>query len=179
MDQGAVKIPLAACPEEGKLVSGEAVHRGAQGRNEGHILPGVVHDLEEGQSHVDLGGLEKVLPAPGRPGDALLAEGPEVVGQHRTGAAQKDHHVGRAQGPQGASLLHHQGGIQQRPDAPGGKAGLQQVLVRLLPFLAPQKGQVQDIQLQGIGTGRPTVLRKFFSRHQGLVIRVVQLAKFS
>ena len=96
--------------------------------------------------------------------------------QHRTGTAQEDHHIGGPHRPQPIPLLHHQRGIQQRPDPPGGEARLQQVFAVLLPLLVPQEGQIHSVQLQGIGILLGE-LREPLPRHQGLVAGIVQLAK--
>ena len=74
LDQGGVEVPLRpGGPEQRQLIAGKAVHRGAQGGDEGHILAGIVHDLEKGQGHIHLGGGKEVLPALGRPGHAPLS----------------------------------------------------------------------------------------------------------
>ena len=159
-DQGGVEIPPAARPEQGQLIPGKPVYRGAQSGDQGHILPGIVHNLQDGQGHIHLCSAEKVLSPVRRPGDALLVQRPEVVVEHRAGTAQQNHHVGGAQRPQALPLHHHQGLFQQFPDAPGGKTGLQQVFV--VPFLLlplPGKGQIQDVQLQGVGVFAPAYIR--------------------
>ena len=183
VDHGTVKVfPFTVRPEQGQLVPGEAVHRGSQCGDEGHVLPGIVHNLEDGQGHIDLGCLEEVLPPVGGPGNSRLAEGLEVVVKHRAGAAQEDHHVRRPQRPEAVPLLHHQGLIQHFPDSPGREPGLQQIFVPLLPLLLPQEGQVDGVQLQSVGVGGTAGLRlgdKGLSRRQRLVAGVIQLAKFS
>ena len=140
LDQRRVKVPIALRPQEGQLVPGKAVHRGAQCGDEGHILAGVVHNLEDCQGHIDLGGLKEIAVPFGVPGNPLLIEGLKVVVEHRTRAAEKDHHIRGPQGPKSLPLLHHQGHIQQRPDPPGSEPGLQEVFVVPLPLLIPQKG---------------------------------------
>ena len=149
-DHSGVEVPaFAPRPEEGQLVPVKAVQRGAQGGDEGHVLAGVVHDLQQGQGHIHLSGLKEVPAAVRPPRDPRLGQLPQVVVHHHPGAAQEDHHVGGAQGPLPVPLLHHQGLIQQRPDAPGGPPGLQAVLVLPLPLLlVSQEGQVQQVQLQ-------------------------------
>ena len=101
--------------------------------------------------------------------------------EHRTRASEKDHHIRGPQGPKSLPLLHHQGHVQQRPDSPGSEPGLQEGFVVPLPFLIPQKGQIDGVQLQGIGICAvlPPIFRESFSRHQLLAVVVVQLPKFS
>ena len=174
-DQGGVEVPGAVRAQQGQLVGGEAVHRGAQGGDEGDVLPGVVHDAQNGQGHPHLGAFQEVLPPVGGPGDARLLQGPDVVGQHAARTAQEDHHVGGPQGPLPLLPLHQQGPAQQLPHPPGGKAGLQQVLALLLPLLVPQEGQVQGVQFQGVALPR----RERPAGDQGLVVGVVQLPEIS
>ena len=179
LDQHTVKIPPPLRAEQGQLVPGKAVHRGAQGGNQGHILAGVVHDLEDGQRHIDLSALKEV-PAPvGGPGDVLLVQRPEIMVEHRVGAAQEDHHVGGPHGPQAVPLLDHQGLVQQLPDPAGRKAGLQEVLALLFSLLLPKERQVQRVQLQGVGADilppLPAAVQKRLPRNQRLIVGIVQL----
>ena len=155
------------------MVGVKAEHWGTQGGDEGHVLPGVVHDLQNGQGHVHLGGSKEILAPFGIPGDALLPQGTDVVVEDHAGAAEQNHHITGPQGTHTVPLLHHQRLLQQGADAPGHKPGLQAVFVLLLSLLVPQVGEVQGIELQGVV---PT-LRELCSGHQGLVVGVVQLAQ--
>ena len=169
-----IEVPFGPRPKEGQLIPVKAKHRGAQSGNQGHILPGVVHDLEQRQSHIHLCGVKEVPTAVGGPGDALLAQRPEIVVQHHAWAAQQDHHIRGAQRPRPLPVLHHQGPVQKRPDPPGGPPGLQAVLVLPLPLLLlPQQGQVQHVQLQGVILPR----REGRPGDQSLVIGVVHLTE--
>ena len=173
---GIEVLPLVGSAQLGQPVCGKAVHRGAQGGQQGHVLPGVVHQAQDGQGHVYLGGGQKVLVPVGHPGDVLLPQGAGVVVQHRAGAAQQDHHVAGPQGPLVVPLGHHHGLVQQLPHPPGGKAGLGLVLVLpVLLALLPQIGQVQHVQLQGIV--RPLRVGECRPGDQSLVLGVVQLSK--
>ena len=87
--QGGVEVGIGAgSPELRQPVGGEAVHRGAEDGDEGHVLPGVVHDLEQGEGHVHLGGGEEVAAALRLPGDVPLPQGAGVVVEHRVGGAE-------------------------------------------------------------------------------------------
>ena len=46
--QRRVKITCPPRADHGQLVSGESIDRGAQHRDQRHILPGVVHNLQQG-----------------------------------------------------------------------------------------------------------------------------------
>ena len=173
LHQGRVKVPLGPGTELGQVVGVKAEHWGTQGGDEGHVLPGVVHDLQNGQGHVHLGGSKEILAPFGIPGDALLPQGTDVVVEDHAGAAEQNHHITGPQGTHTVPLLHHQRLLQQGADAPGHKPGLQAVLVLLLSLLVPQVGEVQGVKLQGVV---PT-LRELCSGHQGLVVGVVQLAQ--
>ena len=138
---GIEVLPPVVRAQLGQPVCGKAEHRGAQGGQQGHVLTGVVHQAQNGQGHVPLGGGQKVLVPVGHPGDVLLPQGPGVEVQHHAGAAQQYHHVAGPQGPLAVPLGHHQGLVQQLTDALGGKAGLGLILVLpVLPVLLPQIG---------------------------------------
>ena len=155
-------------PQLGQTVRGEGEHRGAEDGQQGHVLPGVVHHLQQGDGHRDLGGAEELPPPFGAPGDARLVQGGGIPPQGGAGGAEQNHHVVGAQGavpdgkPRGQQLLH----------PPGHQPGLHQVLVHLV-LLVGQLGQVHTAQLGGIlGVG----LQILPPVAQGLVLIVVQLS---
>ena len=173
--QGGVKIGVRAVgPHFRQPVGGEAVHRGAEHRDQRHVLPGVVHDLQQGQGHRDLGGAEEV-PAPVRlPGDVPLPQGPGVVVEYRARGAEQDHNVGGPDRPLAPLPVGHgEAPVHQLPDAFGGKAGLHQVTGGLLPVVCVLRRGVQGVQLHRVAAVG-LVLR---AGVQGLVVGVVHLAE--
>ena len=87
--QGGVEVGVGTGgPELRQPVGGEAVHRGAEDGDEGHVLPWVVHDLEQGEGHVHLCGGEEVAAALRLPWDVPLPQGAGVVVEHRVGGAE-------------------------------------------------------------------------------------------
>ena len=174
LHHGGIEVSLGLSPQQSQLVPGKAVHRRAQGGNKGHILVGIVHDLQDGQGYAHLSGGKKVLSAVRSPGNPLLTEGPQVMAQDRARAPEQNHDVRGADGAEPIPLGDEQRLFQQLPDAPGGKACLHQVLALPFTLLFPQKGQVQPVYLQGV----VLPLRERGSGDQGLVVGVVQLAEF-
>ena len=73
--QGRVEIPLGQGTNFRQPVPGKAHQGGAEDGQEGNILPGIVNDLEPGQGHGDLRGLEEVSPLLGRPPHPRLFQG--------------------------------------------------------------------------------------------------------
>ena len=58
--KGIIVVPVALeHPHHGQAVGGEAVHRGAQHGDKGHILPRVINKLQHGEGHGDLHRFEK------------------------------------------------------------------------------------------------------------------------
>ena len=101
----------------GQTVRREAEHRRAQHRDQGHILPGIVDDLQQPQHDGDLHGLEKVLLGFKGTGDVLLREGLGKGGRAAARRAQQDHDVLRAAGAQRAvSAGDRIALVQQGPD---------------------------------------------------------------
>ena len=173
--QGGVKVGVrAARPQFRQPVGGEAVHGGAEHRDQGHVLPGIVHDLQQGQGHRDLGGAEEV-PAPVRlPGDIPLPQGPGVVVEHRARGAEEDHDVGGTDGPLASLPVGHgEAPVDQFPDAFGGKAGLHQIAGGLLPVADVLRRGVQGVQLHRVAA--VGLVRR--AGVQGLVVGVVHLAE--
>ena len=123
LNHGGIEVPLAPGPEPGQVVGVKAKHRGAQGGDKGHVLPGVVYDLQNGQGHIYLGGGKEVLAPLGVPGDALLPQGTDVVVEDHAGAAEQDHHIAGPQGAHPVPLFDHQRLLQQGADAPGHEPG--------------------------------------------------------
>ena len=155
-------------PQLGQTVRGESQHRGAEDGQQGHVLPGVVHHLQQGDGHRDLGGAEELPPPFGAPGDARLVQGGGIPAQGGAGGAEQDHHVIGAQG----SVPDGEGRGQQLLHAFGHQPGLHQVLVHLV-LLVGQLGQVHTAQLGSVlGVG----LQILPPVAQGLVLIVVQLS---
>ena len=174
--QGSIKISLRGGGAElCQPVGGEGVHWGAEDGDEGHVLPGVVHNLEEGQGHRDLCGGEKVSAPVGLPGQVPLPQGPGVVVKHRARRAHQDYHVGGLQGPSSPLPVGHGEALgQQRCDAPGGEPGLLEIPLGPLRPLLPA-GEVQGVQLQGAAS--VLRLREGGAGVQRLVGSVIHLAE--
>ena len=181
--EGVVKVPLRAPgAQQGQLVGGEAVHRGAQHRDQWHVLPGIVDDLKEGEGHADLGGVKEVPAAVGLPGDTPLPQRPGVVVEHRARRAEQNDDVAPpdASGPS-FSVRHREAPVQQLPDALGSKAGLLQIPGRFGRLLLPGERSVLPAvlrQVQGVQLHRIVpALREGSPGIQGLVVGVVHLTE--
>ena len=131
-----------------QLVPVKAPHRGAEGRQKGDVLPGVVDDLKPGEGGGDLRGLKKVAALFGGPGDPLLFQCQSVIGTDRARRAQKDGDILWFQGAGPALAVgHRESRLQQGCDPPGGEAGFQKILVLLVLGEGRVVGKVKDVEL--------------------------------
>ena len=125
----------------GQPVRREAEDGRAEDGDQGHVLPRVVHDLQQGHHDGDLHGVEEVAALLEGAGDVPLRQGAGEGLGPAAGRAHEDHDVLRPAGAEGAVPVGD--GIalvQQLPDALRREPGLRQellhrpvVLRRLLP----------------------------------------------
>ena len=149
--QGLVEVPGAvAAPDEGQVVGSEAEEGRAENGDEGHVLLGVVQNLEQGVNHRHLHGGEEVLALLGAAGDAPLRQGPGIVAQPGARGPQKHHDVLRAAGAELAGIAVGNGValIKQPPDALRHEPGLRQGTAEGDVLLPPALWEGQQVKLR-------------------------------
>ena len=97
-----VKIPVGALGADfGQAVRGEAEHRGSQHGNQGHVLPGVIHQVQHGDDGRDFHSLEKPAVLLERAGDIPFSECGGKGGGAAAGRTHKDDDILRGARPHG------------------------------------------------------------------------------
>ena len=149
-----------------------AHQRRAQHGDQRHVLPGVVHHLQQRQQHRHLHGGEEVLALAAVAGDVLPLQRRAERGQPRAGRPHEDHDVLRRHRPQPAILpLNGKALVQQGADAPGHESGLRLGTVEPLLLRILHADQVElHVPLR-----RRVILR---AEVQLLLIGVVHFAHF-
>ena len=134
LTQRIVVVSLRQHGADGRQLIGRQPHqRRAQYADERHVLPRIVHDLQQRHRHRDLHGAEKVLALPAAAGDALPRQRTGERLHPRAGRPHEDNDVLRPYRPHCAlPRLHGELLIQQLPDAPRCKAGLRLSAVQRL-----------------------------------------------
>ena len=169
--QRLVIVPLLLHGAYGRQPVGAHTHqRRAQHCDQRHVLPGIVHHLQQRQHHRDLHGGEKVLALAAVAGDALpLQRG----GEHRhpgSGRTHEDHDVLRLHRPHApVRTAHRVFFLQQPPHPPRHELRLRRRSVEPL-LRRVLHAEIVELRL---------VLRRLGivrARMQLLLLRIVQLA---
>ena len=174
--EGGVKVPLRQGADGRQPVPRHPHQGGAENRQQGDVLVGVVDDLQPGQGHGDLGGGKEVAPLLGGPGHPCLLQGLGVVAAHRPGGAQEDGHILRLEGP-GAPLAVGDGEpLPEKPgNLPGHKPGLQLGAVLLVLGEGRVLCEVQHVVLRLV----PLPFREGPSGVEGLLVGIVHLPQLA
>ena len=146
--QRVIKVPLGvASPDHRQPIRRKTEDRRAQHRNQRHILPGIIQDLQQRIGNCHLHGRKEILILLHPAGDGLLGKGPGIVAQPGPRGAHQHRDILRAAGPQGISvrICHRVSLIQQLPDPLRHEAGLRQGTADTLS--AANHGRIQQMEL--------------------------------